>query len=45
MSEFAVTPMPIGPRAMMKTEAAPAVPIAQGEQTVTIDVNMAWEIN
>ena len=45
MSEFAVTPIPIGPRAMMKTEAAPAVPIAQGEQTVTIDVNMAWEIN
>jgi uncharacterized protein YggE len=29
----------------MRADAAPsAVPIAEGEQTVAIDVNVAWEI-
>jgi uncharacterized protein YggE len=35
-------PVPIYRKAM--AEAAAAVPIAQGEQTVGIDVNIAWEI-
>jgi uncharacterized protein YggE len=38
-------PPPVTGRAMMKADAAPSVPVARGEQTVTIDVNIAWEIN
>jgi uncharacterized protein len=37
-------PVPIVGRAMMKAEAAP-VPVAEGEQTVAIDVSVAWEID
>jgi uncharacterized protein YggE len=31
-------------RKTMQAEAASAVPIAQGEQTLTVDVNIVWEI-
>ena len=37
-------PVPIVGRAMMKAEAAP-VPVAEGEQTVAVDVSVAWEID
>ncbi|MFL5258882.1 MAG: SIMPL domain-containing protein [Hyphomicrobiales bacterium] len=37
-------PVPIVGRAMMKAEAAP-VPVAEGEQTIAIDVSVAWEID
>lgn len=37
-------PVPMYNRAMMKAEAAPQVPMAEGEQTVAIDVHIAWEI-
>jgi len=32
-------------RKSMQSEAASAVPIAQGEQTVSVDVNIVWEID
>lgn len=38
-------PIPIVDRMTMKAEAAPMVPVAEGEQTVAIDVNIAWEID
>jgi uncharacterized protein YggE len=38
-------PVPVYGRVAMKAEAASSVPVAQGEQTVTVDVNIAWEIN
>jgi uncharacterized protein YggE len=37
-------PVPMVGRAMMKAEAAP-VPVAEGEQTVAVDVSVAWEID
>jgi uncharacterized protein YggE len=37
-------PVPIVGRAMMKAEASP-VPLAEGEQTVAVDVSVAWEID
>jgi len=37
-------PVPMMGRAMMKAEAAP-VPVAAGEQTVAIDVSVAWQID
>jgi uncharacterized protein YggE len=29
----------------MQAEAASDVPIAQGEQTIAVDVNIVWEID
>ena len=40
---FAPPPQPVM-RTTMKMDAAPPVPIAQGEQTLAVDVNIAWEI-
>jgi len=31
-------------RTTMKMDAAAPVPIAQGEQTLAVDVNIVWEI-
>jgi len=30
--------------AMMRADAAPPVPVEAGEQSLSVDVNMAWEI-
>lgn len=40
------SPPPPGPimRSAMKMDAAPPVPIAQGEQSLAVDVNIVWEI-
>jgi uncharacterized protein len=40
-----VPPGPVFRGAMMKADVASAVPVAQGEQTIAVDVNIAWEIN
>ena len=37
-------PMPMVRGAMMKADAAPPVPVAAGEQTLAVDVNVIWEI-
>jgi len=37
-------PQPVYAKTMRAEAAASAVPIAEGEQTVAIDVNIAWEI-
>ena len=38
-------PMPMVRSTMMKADAAPPVPMAAGEQTLAVDVNVIWEIN
>ena len=37
-------PMPMVRSTMMKADAAPPVPMAAGEQTLAVDVNVIWEI-
>ena len=37
-------PMPMVRSTMMKVDAAPPVPMAAGEQTLAVDVNVIWEI-
>ena len=37
-------PMPMVRSTMMKADAAPPVPVAAGEQTLAVDVNVVWEI-
>lgn len=37
-------PMPMVRGAMMKADAAAPVPIAAGEQSIAVDVNVVWEI-
>ena len=38
-------PVPLARGMAMKAEAAPSVPVAHGEQTIAIDVNIAWDID
>jgi hypothetical protein len=37
-------PMPMVRSTMMKADSAPPVPMAAGEQTLAVDVNVIWEI-
>jgi len=37
-------PMPMVRGALMKADGAPPVPVAAGEQTLAVDVNVIWEI-
>ena len=37
-------PQPVYYGKAVRADAAQSVPIAEGEQTVAIDVNIAWEI-
>lgn len=46
LSEVISNPQPVPTyRKTMQAEAASSVPIAQGEQTVAVDVNIVWEID
>jgi hypothetical protein len=46
LSEVTSNPQPVPTyRKTMQADAASSVPIAQGEQTVAIDVNIVWEID
>jgi uncharacterized protein YggE len=44
ISEGAIDQPPIVMQAKMSRDTAAAVPIAQGEQVISVDVNMVWEI-
>ena len=46
LSEVITNPQPVPTyRKTMQAEAASSVPIAQGEQTLVVDVNIVWEID
>jgi len=46
LSEIVTNPQPVPSyRKTMQAEAASTVPIAQGEQTIAVDVNIVWEID
>ena len=45
LSEVISNPQPVPTyRKTMQADAASSVPIAQGEQSVAVDVNIVWEI-
>ncbi|MBL8906966.1 MAG: SIMPL domain-containing protein [Rhizobiales bacterium] len=46
ISEVTTNPQPVPTyRKTMQAEAASSVPIAEGEQTIAVDVNIVWEID